>query len=60
MTSEYVVVENPYPEHDIVGTQLSNSRLVIYSQPGAALYDLRGQELERWDNDTGQQVIGRC
>ena len=58
MTSEYVVVENPYPEFDIVGTQLSNNRLAIYSQPGATLYDLRGQELERWDNSTGLQVIG--
>ncbi|XP_043227949.1 NACHT and WD repeat domain-containing protein 2-like isoform X1 [Amphibalanus amphitrite] len=57
MTSEYVVVENPYPEYDIVGTQLSNNRLVIYSQPGATLFDLRGQELERWDNTSGQQVI---
>ncbi|KAK4290424.1 hypothetical protein Pmani_036667 [Petrolisthes manimaculis] len=47
LTSEFFLLENPMSEESVIGTLLSDTCAIIYSQRAWVVYTLRGEERER-------------
>ncbi|KAK3849709.1 hypothetical protein Pcinc_043548 [Petrolisthes cinctipes] len=57
LTSEFFLLENPMTEERVIGTLLSDTCAIIYSQRAWVVYTLRGEERERVTSPVDKPIL---